>query len=256
MLKAPQKKPDSDCTADDTGHSFRFETDGVAHHSCGSGAQDHAEDILRRQHLRRREARSTRLYLIATMESRNGRSQLLHPGLIDSDDDVFPSTGRVQPTPVSVRQTSRRKDPSRHSHPKPPLTPSTGVPTSMPQNIPNPLISSAAAPASPPTPAPSPTPNQRPSIWTSPPEPVEDNVLQEATFRFSQLNVVGKEAWLAAIVDSCDNHLLSYLHQLVSPRLKKDPFQTLPNELCFRVRFSPPSPIIPSTYNIADSRIC
>ncbi|MCJ1413006.1 hypothetical protein MMC19_007107 [Ptychographa xylographoides] len=169
------------------------------------------------------------------MESRNGRSQLLHPGLIDSDDDVFPSTGRVQPTPVSVRQTSRRKDPSRHSHPKPPLTPSTGVPTSMPQNIPNPLISSAAAPASPPTPAPSPTPNQRPSIWTSPPEPVEDNVLQEATFRFSQLNVVGKEAWLAAIVDSCDNHLLSYLHQLVSPRLKKDPFQTLPNELCFRI---------------------
>lgn len=52
---------------------------------------------------------------------------------------------------------------------------------------------------------------------------------------FTRLSTLEKESFLAAIVDNFDNHLLSYLHQLVSPRLKKDPFTTLPNELCFRV---------------------
>ena len=153
--------------------------------------------------------------------------------LVDSDEELF-TAARAQPTPVSVRHTSRRKDSIRTSHPRPPLTPSTGITPSMPQNITNPLLPSAA-PASPPTPAPSPTPHQRPAQWTHAPEPMEESILQNARLTFSRLSVVEKEAWLANIVDSCDNHLLSYLHQLVSPRLKKDPFQTLPNELCFRV---------------------
>ena len=166
------------------------------------------------------------------MESRDGRSQLLQP-LIDSDEEIFATGARVQPTPVSVRHTTRRKESIRHSHPKPPLTPNTGIPPSMPQAIPNPLLPSA--PASPPTPAPSPTPHQRATSWTSTTEHLEENILQDARVVFSRLSILEKEGFLAAIVDTCDNHLLSYLHQLVSPRLKKDPFTTLPNELCFRV---------------------
>lgn len=166
------------------------------------------------------------------MESRDSRSQLLQP-LIDSDEEIFATGARVQPTPVSVRHTTRRKESIRHSHPKPPLTPNTGIPPSMPQAIPNPLLPSA--PASPPTPAPSPTPHQGATSWTSAPEHLEDNILQDARVVFSRLSTLEKEGFLAAIVDNCDNHLLSYLHQLVSPRLKKDPFTTLPNELCFRV---------------------
>ncbi|MCJ1438889.1 hypothetical protein MMC27_008279 [Xylographa pallens] len=166
------------------------------------------------------------------MDSRNGRTYATQP-LVDSDEELF-TAARAQPTPVSVRHTSRRKDSTRNSHPRPPLTPSTGVPPSMPQNITNPLLPSAA-PASPPTPAPSPTPHQRPAHWAHTPEPVEESILHDARLMFSRLSIVEKEAWLTNIVDSCDNHLLSYLHQLVSPRLKKDPFQTLPNELCFRV---------------------
>lgn len=168
------------------------------------------------------------------MESRNGRSHSLQP-LIDSDDELFTSGARTQAAPVSSRHASRRKDSTRHSHPKPPLTPNTGLPSSLPQNIPNPLMPSAA-PASPPTPAPSPTPHQRPAQWTAMSESAEDNMLQGSRLMFSRLTISEKEAWLADIVDNCDSHLLSYLHQLVSPRLKKDPFQTLPNELCFRVR--------------------
>ncbi|MCJ1478163.1 hypothetical protein MMC13_006839 [Lambiella insularis] len=167
------------------------------------------------------------------MESRSGRNHPLEP-LIDSDDELFTAGSRTQPTPVSGRHASRRKDSARHSHPKPPLTPNTGIPSSLPQNIPNPLIPSAA-PASPPTPAPSPTPHQRPTQWTAMSDSIEDTILQDARLMFSRLTVTEKEAWLANIVDNCDNHLLSYLHQLVSPRLKKDPFLALPNELCFRI---------------------
>jgi F-box and WD-40 domain protein CDC4 len=165
------------------------------------------------------------------MESRDSRSQVLQP--LDSDEEIFASTTRVQPAPGSSRQTSRRKESIRHSHPKPPLTPNTGITPSLPQSIPNPLLPSA--PASPPTPAPSPTPHQRPTAWVAQPEPLEDRLLQDAKLVFSRLSMLGKEAFLAAIVDNCDNHLLSYIHQLVSPRLKKDPFTTLPNELCFKV---------------------
>ena len=165
------------------------------------------------------------------MESSSERGQ--SRPLSDSDDEGLP-TNRLPPVPVAVRQTSRRKESMRHhQHPKPPLTPNTGVPPSMPQAIPNPLLPSA--PASPPTPAPSPTPHHRSATWNHPNDDQEDSVLRDASYAFSRLTIGGKETWLASIVDTFDTHLLNYVHQLVSPRLKKDPFQTLPNELCFRV---------------------
>ena len=52
----------------------------------------------------------------------------------------------------------------------------------------------------------------------------------------SQLDITAKEKWLVSIVDACDNHSLSFLHQIISPKLKKDPFKILPNEICFKVR--------------------
>jgi hypothetical protein len=33
----------------------------------------------------------------------------------------------------------------------------------------------------------------------------------------------------------CDSTQLSFVHHFVSPRLKKDPFEHLPDELCLRV---------------------
>ena len=147
----------------------------------------------------------------------------------NSDHDMS-THARPSPTPVNVHRQSRRKDSMQHHHPNPPLTPNT-VPAPMP--IPN---LQPSAPASPPTPAPSPTPHQRtPAFLHNPLTEIEDPTLRAAPVLFSRLSPKSKEAWLASIVDSCDNHCLSFLHQLVSPRLKKDPFRTLPNELCFRV---------------------
>ena len=160
------------------------------------------------------------------------------PSSFDSEDEPSPRTHiKLPPAPVAVgHRSSRRKDSMQHSHPKPPLTPSTTLTSSMPQAIPNPLLPSA--PASPPTPAPSPTPHQRAPTWHPPSDDIEDPILRDARLVFSQLSISAKETWLASIVDTCDNHTLSFLHHLVSPRLKKDPFRTLPNELCFKVRHS------------------
>lgn len=151
-----------------------------------------------------------------------------------NSDNEMSAHARPPPAPVNVLhgKPSRRKDAMQHPHPNPPLTPNT-VPAPMP--IPN---LQASAPASPPTPAPSPTPHQRAPPWSTThgalPE-IEDSSLRDAALHFNRLSIAAREAWLTIIVDSCDNHSLSFLHQLVSPRLKKDPFRTLPNELCFRV---------------------
>ena len=160
----------------------------------------------------------------------NGRMTSFH-----SDNNDLPAHGRFPPAPVSIgHRPSRRTDSIQH--PKPPLTPNTST---MPQPMANPLLPSA--PASPPTPAPSPTPHQRsPTLWYL--SGVEDAdevppVLEDARRAFMKLNVSVREQWLRALVDTCDNYTLSYLHQIVSPRLKKDPFNALPNELCWKVCF-------------------
>ena len=152
-------------------------------------------------------------------------------GSVDSEA-AMSIHSRMPPAPVTVgHRLHRRKDSIQH-HPKPPLTPNT---SSIPHSMSNPLLPSA--PASPPTPAPSPTPHQRsPTSWhLTTLDDAEDPVLEDARLVFERLGVAAKENWLRLLVDSCDNHSLSYLHQIVSPRLKKDPFKALPNELCFRV---------------------
>ena len=150
---------------------------------------------------------------------------------LDSDND-YPNHARQIHAQVSVGHRAPKR-PAVLPHPKPPLTPNTSVPTTVPQSISNPLLPSA--PASPPTPAPSPTPHQRVPLWQPFVDDDEDPILRDARLLFGALSVIAKETWLASIVDACDNHTLSFLHQLVSPRLKKDPFRVLPNELCFKV---------------------
>lgn len=150
---------------------------------------------------------------------------------VDSDHDMSMHSRRPSAPVALGHRLSRRKDSMQHSHPKPPLTPNT---SSMPQSMANPLLPSA--PASPPTPAPSPTPHQRsPASWQLAMDETEDSTMEEARHIFSRLDITAKENWLRSLVEMCDNHSLSFLHQIVSPKLKKDPFKVLPNELCFRV---------------------
>ncbi|KAL8727888.1 MAG: hypothetical protein Q9166_005765 [cf. Caloplaca sp. 2 TL-2023] len=164
-------------------------------------------------------------------ESRNARLPSL-----DSEGER-PTFGRIPPASVALgHRSSRRKGPGQHIqnvHPNPPLTPNAASSSIMPQAIPNPLLPSA--PASPPTPAPSPTPHQRSGTWHEAHEDMEDPILRDARLIFSGLDMSSKEAWLTSLVDMCDNQTLGFLHRLVSPKLKKDPFKILPDELCLRV---------------------
>ena len=119
---------------------------------------------------------------------------------------------------------------SRHSMPhtrakRPSTSTKNGVP---------PLNVLPSAPASPPTPAPSPTPYQRAPSWTFAGEN-EDSFLRDARGHFKHLDAPERQRFLAELLNMCDSQQLSFVHSFVSPRLKKDPFDFLPDELCLRV---------------------
>ncbi|EAS34375.2 F-box and WD repeat protein [Coccidioides immitis RS] len=90
-----------------------------------------------------------------------------------------------------------------------------------------------SAPTSPPTPAPSPTPQQRAPSWHTALD--DEEILRDAKSHFSLLGRVGRQRFLTELLNLCDNQLLGFVHQVVSPKLRKDPFEMLPNELCLRI---------------------
>ncbi|KAL9112603.1 MAG: hypothetical protein Q9227_003174 [Pyrenula ochraceoflavens] len=147
--------------------------------------------------------------------------------LIDTDHD-YPSP-RPAPQPISTNSSnmSRSRGSISHSHPKPLPTPNRSA-TSIPHNL------LPSAPASPPTPAPSPTPQQRAPSWETACED-EDTHLRDARLHFGMISSAQKQRYLAELLNMCDSQLLSFVHSFVAPRLKKDPFTTLPNELCLRI---------------------
>lgn len=145
------------------------------------------------------------------------------PSPVDQDPVYhFPQSQPISLDPV-------RASKSRHSMSQPrPKRLSTTSKNGVPLNI------LPSAPASPPTPAPSPTPYQRAPSWTCASEE-EDSYLRDARSHFLNLNAAQRERYLAELLNMCDSQLLSFVHHFVSPRLKKDPFEHLPDELCLRV---------------------
>ncbi|RMZ74958.1 hypothetical protein DV737_g5582, partial [Chaetothyriales sp. CBS 132003] len=63
----------------------------------------------------------------------------------------------------------------------------------------------------------------------------EDSFLRDARCHFKNLDGDERQRFLAELLNMCDSQLLSFVHSFVSPRLKKDPFAFLPDELCLRV---------------------
>jgi hypothetical protein len=155
---------------------------------------------------------------------------------IDQDVDYqFPAP---QPAPLeSMRSHTRPKHSISHSRVK---RLSTSSKVQMSTGV------LPSAPASPPTPAPSPTPYQRAPSWTSASEN-EDAFLRDARLHFASLNAAERQRHLAELLNMCDSNLLSFVHHFVSPRLKKDPFEHLPDELCLRVRIMAITPFPANT---------
>lgn len=114
-----------------------------------------------------------------------------------------------------------------------------------------------SAPASPPTPAPSPAPMHRAPDWSTadPREDIGDLDLDDAGphvsthvssggygFGYRNMRAVFADAsnderqrMLAELLNMCDGKLLGFVANFVAPRLKRDPFSSLPNELCLRI---------------------
>ena len=115
-----------------------------------------------------------------------------------------------------------------------------------------------SAPASPPTPAPSPTPMHRAPDWSTanPREDIGDLDLDDAAGQHASTHVSSggygfgyrnmraifadasndeRQRMLAELLNMCDGKLLGFVANFVGPRLKRDPFSSLPNELCLRI---------------------
>lgn len=142
------------------------------------------------------------------------------------------SSNTAASRPINLPGTSRRTSENiTHSQPRP-------LPTPGPRSIVSPIQNLLpSAPASPPTPAPSPTPQKhRLPSWSTAGDG-EDAFLREVRPHFSRLVSEERERFLAEILNLCNSQQLNFVLNYVSPRLKKDPFKSLPNELCLRVRF-------------------
>lgn len=126
--------------------------------------------------------------------------------------------------PANIRPSSTTTSAPR---PKPLATPSKSMP---------PLRSlHPSAPASPPTPAPSPRPHQRMPSWQSTSAEDEEAFVRETKMQFGLLGRAEQQRLLTELLNMCDSQQLSFVDSFVSPKLKRDPFQVLPNELCLRV---------------------
>ena len=117
-----------------------------------------------------------------------------------------------------------------------------------------------SAPASPPTPAPSPSPQYRLTDWSTADEEEEESI-RECRRVFKVASDDQRKRILSELLNMCDNRQLTFVHEFVCPRLKKDPFAVLPNEICLRVCVSLKSKSDPMkqtmlTLLISDPRLC
>ncbi|KAK3301986.1 WD40-repeat-containing domain protein [Chaetomium strumarium] len=111
--------------------------------------------------------------------------------------------------------------------PRGPPTPSMSTPAADFEQV-------TGSPPPPPTPAASPGPSHSRLNWSNAGVD-EESYLAGLRQYFVQCNGGQRTRLLADLLNLCTSQQLSFVHQFVSPLLKKDPFTTLPDELCLRI---------------------
>ncbi|KAK5173946.1 hypothetical protein LTR16_011604, partial [Cryomyces antarcticus] len=150
-------------------------------------------------------------------EDENARPETI----VESDDDgatlsrVMSGSSRMYSLSNSKH---RRGSMIPRSLPRPVPVPTS--PSSMASTVPSNLLPST--PASPPTPAPSPTPMRRAPDWSTAAEH-EDAPYREIRTLFTMMSDAQKQRLLAELLNMCNSQQLGFVHDFVSPRLKKDP---------------------------------
>ncbi|KAK7414398.1 hypothetical protein QQX98_006763 [Neonectria punicea] len=120
------------------------------------------------------------------------------------------------------------KLPQQHRHLRGPPTPSMSTPAAdFDQQL-------TGSPPPPPTPAASPGPSHFQPDWSDAADD-EDFFLAKVRQHFKNCSGPQRTRVLADLLNLCTSQQLSFVHQFVSPLLKKDPFTSLPDELCLRI---------------------
>ncbi|KAH8894972.1 hypothetical protein GQ53DRAFT_779789 [Thozetella sp. PMI_491] len=115
--------------------------------------------------------------------------------------------------------------------PRPPRGPPTPSMTTPAADFDQQLTGS---PPPPPTPAASPGPSHVLPDWTTAADD-EDLFLSQLRQHFVKCSSPQRTRLLADLLNLCTSQQLSFVHQFVSPLLKKDPFTSFPDELCLRI---------------------
>lgn len=150
------------------------------------------------------------------------------------DGDLSPTTRAtltLNTNSNNVRLLSR-VDKIVQTRPRGPPTPNMMTPSADPDSP----TQSSHDPPPPPTPAASPGPDHAQPDWSIAGED-EDHYLSDMRQRFNSSSHPERTRLLADLLNICTSRELSFVRQYIDPLLKKDPFISLPNEICLRVCF-------------------
>ena len=152
---------------------------------------------------------------------------------------VYPNDeGEISPTraTLTLNTSSTGVRPLSHvdkvvqSRPRGPPTPNMTTPSADPDSP----THSSHDPPPPPTPAASPGPDHQLPDWSNAGDQ-EDVFLSQIRSYFKNRSSSERMRILAELLGLCNSQQLSSVRQFVDPLLKKDPFTSLPNEICLRV---------------------
>lgn len=154
-------------------------------------------------------------------------SIIFHP----EDGDLSPTTRAT----LTLNTTNNARLPSRvekivQTRPRGPPTPNMMTPSADPDSP----THSSHDPPPPPTPAASPGPDHPQPDWSQAGDE-EDLYLSDMRMRFNTSSHPERTRLLADLLNICTSRELSFVRQYIDPLLKKDPFTSLPNEICLRV---------------------
>jgi F-box and WD-40 domain protein CDC4 len=141
---------------------------------------------------------------VDTTSPNNSSNVRFHPGVVEK---LIQSRPRGPPTPNMTTPSADPDSPTHSSHDPPP----------------------------PPTPAASPGPDHPQPDWSEAGDQ-EDFFLSQMRHHFKNRTHAERTRILGDLLNLCNSQQLSFVRQYVDPLLKKDPFTSLPNEICLRVR--------------------
>lgn len=150
--------------------------------------------------------------------------------VFNDDSDLSPTRATLTLNTSTNARLQRPVDKIVQTRPRGPPTPNMTTPSADPDSP----THSSHDPPPPPTPAASPGPDHPQPDWSDAGDQ-EDYFLAKIRHHFKDSSPPERMRILADLLNLCTSQQLSFVRQYVDPLLKKDPFTSLPNEICLRI---------------------